>query len=154
MLHDVVIHIANEQPIMADLLSLPSPSDVALICQNMRTMNGKKPVFVDHSESTFVLPLVHVRFVEIPAAQMEALGVETAAAPPKAARETVDDEYPEPPLARLAWVTGGGEPPDSTNATAETGPSSPESQIWPEEEHRVADGAGLDDDLLRRIRDA
>jgi hypothetical protein len=85
---------------------------------------------------------------------MEALGVETAAAPPKAARETVDDEYPEPPLARLAWVTGGGEPPDSTNATAETGPSSPESQIWPEEEHRVADGAGLDDDLLRRIRDA
>ena len=154
MLHDVVIHIANEQPIKADLLSVPSPSDVALICQNMRTMNGKKPVFVDNAESTFVIPLVHVRYVEIPQAQMEAAEVETAAAAPKAAQEPVEDEYPEPPLARLDWVTGEGEPAGPANTTNEVGTPSAESEIWPEDEaRRQAAGAGLDGDLLRRIRE-
>jgi hypothetical protein len=157
MLHNVVIHIANEQPIMADLESMPSPSDVALICQNLRTMNGKKPVFVDHAESTFVIPLVHVRFVEIPQAEMEALVGETAAAPPASAKEPVEEEYPEPPLARLAWVTGEGEatgPADGAGEAGEAGSEASASEIWPEDEaRRQAAGAGLDGDLLRRIRE-
>ncbi len=66
MIHDVVIHIANEQPLLADLFAMPSPGDGALICTNLRTMNGQRPVFVDHIESTFVFPLATIRFVELP----------------------------------------------------------------------------------------
>ncbi len=51
---------------MADLVAMPSPADVTLVCTNLRTMNGKRPVFADQIESTFVFPFIHIRFVEIP----------------------------------------------------------------------------------------
>lgn len=66
MIRDVVIHIANEQPLLADLYGMPSASDVALVCTNLRTLSGKRPVFVDAVESVFLFPLAHIRFVEIP----------------------------------------------------------------------------------------
>jgi hypothetical protein len=65
-LRDVVIHLNNEQPVLADLFNVPSPRDVAVICTNLRTPDGKRPVFIDRSDSIFVLPLVHVRFIEVP----------------------------------------------------------------------------------------
>ena len=66
MIRNAVIHVNNEQPLLADLLELPAPSDASLVCTNLRMLNGKRPVFADRIESTFVFPLVHIRFVEIP----------------------------------------------------------------------------------------
>ena len=57
----------NEQPLLADLFEAPSPGDVGLRCTNLRTMNLKRPVFVDDSASIFYFPYLHIRFVEIPA---------------------------------------------------------------------------------------
>jgi hypothetical protein len=68
VIKNVVIHLINEQPMLADIDALPQPSDVAFVCTNLRTMNGTRPVFVDHSESTFVFPYAHIRFVELPTA--------------------------------------------------------------------------------------
>ena len=65
MLRDVVVHLHNEQPVLADLLTEPTAQDTCLICTNLRTMNGKKPVFVDRADSTFVLPMAHIRFIEV-----------------------------------------------------------------------------------------
>ncbi len=65
MIHNVVLHINNEQPLLADLFELPSASDVGLRCTNLRTMNGKRPVFVDDINSVFFFPYLHIRFVEI-----------------------------------------------------------------------------------------
>lgn len=66
MIRDAVIHLLNEQPLLADLPALPLPGDVTLVCTNLRTMNRKQPIFVDQSASTFVLPYTQIRFVEIP----------------------------------------------------------------------------------------
>ena len=66
MIRNVVIHMQGEQPLMADIEALPTPSDACLVCTNLRTTNGKRPTFVDHIESTFLIPLLHIRFVEIP----------------------------------------------------------------------------------------
>jgi hypothetical protein len=66
VIKNVVIHLINEQPMLADIEALPLPSDVAFVCTNLRTMNNTRPVFVDHSESTFVFPYAHIRFVELP----------------------------------------------------------------------------------------
>jgi hypothetical protein len=65
MRRDVIVHLQNEQPMLVDLLADPSPSDTSLGCTNLRTMSGQPPVFVERSDSTFMLPLAHVRFVEI-----------------------------------------------------------------------------------------
>ena len=66
MIRNVILHLNNEQPLLADLFDPPSPGDVGLRCTNLRMMNGKRPVFVDNSASIFFFPYLHIRFVEIP----------------------------------------------------------------------------------------
>jgi len=55
----------NDQPLAVELLEEPSPSDVAILCTNPRTIDGKKPVFIDYSSSTFLFPMSAIRFVEV-----------------------------------------------------------------------------------------
>lgn len=68
MIRDAVLHVNNEQPLLADLFEAPMPGDVGLRCTNLRMMNGKRPVFVDDSSSIFFFPYLHIRFVEVPSA--------------------------------------------------------------------------------------
>lgn len=65
MIRDAVIHMQGEQPLVADLPTLPLAGDSCLVCTNMRTLDGKRPTFVDEVGSTFIIPLQHVRFIEI-----------------------------------------------------------------------------------------
>ena len=66
MIRNAVLHINNEQPLLADLFELPGPADLGLRCTNLRTLNGKRPVFADDSASVFFFPMVHMRFIEVP----------------------------------------------------------------------------------------
>ena len=66
MLRNTVLHITNEQPLLADLFELPSPTDVALRLTNLRSLDGKRPIFVDDSKSVFLFPYHRVSFIEIP----------------------------------------------------------------------------------------
>ena len=73
MIRNAVIHIANEQPLVADLYGMPTSSDVSLVCTNIRMLDGKKPIFVDHSNSVFVFPYATIRFLEIMAGSTDGL---------------------------------------------------------------------------------
>ncbi len=73
MIQNVIIHIANEQPLLADLYAMPTAADVSLVCTNLRMLDGKKPIFIDHSKSVFVFPYLTIRFIEILAAQATGL---------------------------------------------------------------------------------
>jgi hypothetical protein len=66
VIRDAVIHMQGEQPLLADLPALPAAGDVCLVCTNLRTVDGKRPVFIDASQNTFVIPIGHIRFIEIP----------------------------------------------------------------------------------------
>ncbi|HEY7589414.1 MAG TPA: hypothetical protein VH723_00335 [Candidatus Limnocylindrales bacterium] len=65
-IRNAVIHLANEQPLLADLFAPPVAGDLVLICTNLRTLGGKRPVFADDSRSIFYFPFTHIRFLEIP----------------------------------------------------------------------------------------
>jgi hypothetical protein len=104
VIKNVVIHLVNEQPMLADIEALPLPSDVAFVCTNLRTMNNTRPVFVDHSESTFVFPYAHIRFVELPTGKagqgrgapgdrQRADAAEPAAPPPPEAELEIDEDF-------------------------------------------------------------
>ena len=67
VIRNVVIHIANEQPVIADLYEMPLAADVSLVCTNVRMLDGKKPIFIDHAQSVFAIPYSTLRFIEIPA---------------------------------------------------------------------------------------
>ena len=90
MIRGAVVHMTGEQPLLVDLETMPSASDVALVCTNMRDTSGKRPSFIDAIDSTFVIPYVHIRFVEIP---IEALGDQALGL--SAAYEHEGDEEPE-----------------------------------------------------------
>ena len=65
MIHNAVIHISNEQPLLADLYAMPTNADASLVCTNIRSLDGKKPIFIDDAKSVFVFPYLHIRFIEI-----------------------------------------------------------------------------------------
>jgi hypothetical protein len=65
VIRNVVIHIANEQPLVADLYDMPTAADVSLVCTNVRMLDGKKPIFIDHQNSVFSFPYGTIRFIEI-----------------------------------------------------------------------------------------
>lgn len=71
MIHNVCIHVSNEQPLLADLYDLPSASDAGLVCTNVRSMDGKRPIFIDSSAATFFFPYHVIRFLEIPEGSFE-----------------------------------------------------------------------------------
>ena len=170
MLRDVIVHITNEQPILADLLVEPKASDVVLICTNLRTMGGKKPVFIDKTMSTFMLPVAHVRFVEIPQTSVTASEAELAARPQKAPtrskarvkeqeqeQEQEDDEYAAVPLARLAWLAGVADEPPSVDTSeapkTSTASKAAAADTADEEPAPTRNPDELDPELLRRIHE-
>jgi hypothetical protein len=65
-----VVHLLNDQPVLVDLLEDPKPGDITLLCTNVRTLDGKKPVWLDHADSTFAFPYAAIRFVEIPSGKL------------------------------------------------------------------------------------
>ena len=60
-----ILHLLNDQPMSVELLEEPKPSDLTVVCTNVRMIDGKKPVFIDFTNSTFVFPMAMIRFIEI-----------------------------------------------------------------------------------------
>jgi len=98
VIRNAVLHLPNEQPLLADLFELPTPSDVALRCTNLRMLDGKRPIFVDSSASVFLFPYVFVRFVEIP--------------PASAAGTELGDQMPVSVAVALTGPDSTGSPED------------------------------------------
>jgi hypothetical protein len=90
-----ILHLLNDQPIVVELFQLPTPTDMTVICTNMRTVDGKKPVFIDFASSTFVFPMSAVRFVEIPPTGEEAErgGGPAIAAPAEPEDLEIDEDF-------------------------------------------------------------
>ena len=56
MLRNAVLHLANEQPLLADLFEMPTSGDVTVRLTNLRTLDGKRPIFVDDAGGARVGP--------------------------------------------------------------------------------------------------
>ena len=125
MIRDVVLHMAGDLPLLADIESLPTAGDATLICTNLRTVDRKKPVSVDHVDSVFIVPLLFIRFIEIPRDAIARSG--------------------------LGGPAPGGVPrPPALGAGEALSPSAAEGR--PESE--PLEDLEPDEDLLRRIREA
>ena len=108
MIRNAVIHLLNEQPVLADLYEMPKARDQGLLCTNPRTMDGKRPVFIERMDGVFFFPYLHVRFLEIPTGstglgEIEPPADEREASQP-AAEEDADLELDEEFLRRIRDV--------------------------------------------------
>jgi hypothetical protein len=96
-----ILHLLNDQPLTVDLIDEPKAIDVAVLCTNVRTLDGKRPVFIDFSDSTFVIPMASIRFVEIPTGVEQAERDRAAALAAEPADEGEDLEIDEDFLRRV-----------------------------------------------------
>ena len=98
MIRNAVLHLNNEQPVVVDLFELPQAVDLGVRCTNMRTLDGKRPVFIDDIKAVFFFPYEHVRFVEIPPRSLIGTDLEVqveqpvAVAAPVAAADSLDED--------------------------------------------------------------
>ncbi len=76
MIRNVILHLHGEQPMKADIESLPSAEDAGLLCTNLRTLEGRKPLSTEYLDSVFLLPYNIIRFLEIPRAAIHEAGLD------------------------------------------------------------------------------
>ena len=94
-----ILHLTNDQPLSVELIETPSPGDIAVICTDIRTIDGKKPVFIDFANSTFVFPMLGIRFLEI--LNTAGAGAESAPSTGSTPAEPEDLEIDEDFLRRV-----------------------------------------------------
>jgi hypothetical protein len=64
-MHTLLIHIMNEEPIVAEVEELPSPSDQALYCISPRRRDGRELHYVLPEVQTVIIPWHRISFVEV-----------------------------------------------------------------------------------------
>lgn len=61
----VIVHIANEEPIVGEVEELPVPSDSLLVLHNPRQRTGKDLHFLAAHVTVVIWPWLRINFVEI-----------------------------------------------------------------------------------------
>ncbi len=65
MSYTVLIHMANEDPILADMDELPNPQDQVITVNNPRHRDGKDLHYVLPEVQTLLFPWNRITFIEI-----------------------------------------------------------------------------------------
>ncbi|HUR16405.1 MAG TPA: hypothetical protein VMZ33_03910 [Candidatus Limnocylindrales bacterium] len=106
---NVIVHLHNDLPIVVDMEGLPKGSDRSIRCTNVRTVDGKRPTFVNDRHSTFVFPMSMIRLLEVPAdgthqGNTAIVTPEPQGPPPPPPPPLEDDEPDDDLLARIRSV--------------------------------------------------
>lgn len=68
----VIVHIANEEPIVCEIESLPEAHDQLILLSNPRRRDGKELKYLDEDVSRIIVPWHRINFVQIlPSAEAE-----------------------------------------------------------------------------------
>ncbi len=68
----VIVHIANEDPIIGEVEEMPTLSDTMIIIANPRKRDGKDLHYLDSDVTTVIWPWNRITFLEIlPSAEEE-----------------------------------------------------------------------------------
>ncbi len=65
MAYQVLLHPANEDPLLADMDELPDPTSGYVHVYNMRRRDGKLPAYIDDRATSFIWPWHRLTLVEI-----------------------------------------------------------------------------------------
>ncbi len=64
-MHTVLVHVANEEAILAEVEELPGPADQLIYCINPRRRDGKDLHYVSAEVQTIIVPWWRINFVEV-----------------------------------------------------------------------------------------
>jgi len=62
---EVIVHLLNEDPILADMEALPEPTHQSIYVTNLRRRDGRPVHYVTEGAMGFVFPMTRITFIEI-----------------------------------------------------------------------------------------
>jgi hypothetical protein len=65
MPYTVMIHIANEEPVVAEMEALPSGTETLITAQSPRMKDGKDLRYLAANVTTVIWPVSRVNFIEV-----------------------------------------------------------------------------------------
>ncbi|MGD8486386.1 MAG: hypothetical protein PVG27_13510 [Chloroflexota bacterium] len=134
MIRNVILHLQSELPMKADIEALPTAADAGLLCTNLRTLEGRKPMSTEFLDSVFLIPYNVIRFIEIPRVSIHESGLDQ-----------------DLPAARPALPAAAGATPTDAGVLVTPAPAELEPA---DEEDEELEHLEVDAELLRRIREA
>ncbi len=61
----IILHIANEEPILGEIEKLPDPSDQVILVSNPRRRDGKDLHYLEDEVTSMIIPWHRINFIEI-----------------------------------------------------------------------------------------
>jgi hypothetical protein len=62
---EVIVHMLNEDPILADMEALPDPTHQTIFVTNPRRRDGRPVHYITPGATGFIFPMTRVTFIEI-----------------------------------------------------------------------------------------
>ena len=66
---EVIIHLHNEDPIVAEIETMPGPADQSIVITNPRRRDGRTLHYVTEGAAAFIFPWTRISFLEIMATE-------------------------------------------------------------------------------------
>ncbi|HNS62908.1 MAG TPA: hypothetical protein PLS77_00205 [Anaerolineaceae bacterium] len=64
-MQSILVHIANEEPILGEVDQLPGTTDTIIILKNPRKRDGKDLHYLEPEITTIILPIARASFIEV-----------------------------------------------------------------------------------------
>jgi hypothetical protein len=61
----ILVHMANSEPVKVDVDDMPDPTDTLLICRNPRDRGDREVAWIDEGVSTIVLPWWRINYIQV-----------------------------------------------------------------------------------------
>jgi len=61
----VLIHLNNEEAVLAEIDQLPAAADTLVTVKNPRRRDGKDIIYLDANASTVMFPVYRINFIEV-----------------------------------------------------------------------------------------
>lgn len=71
MAYTVILHIQNEDPLLAEMDELPKPADMFVMVSNIRKRDGSRVNNIDMEAERFMYPWTRVNFIEVLTSEAE-----------------------------------------------------------------------------------
>ena len=67
MTKTVIVHLMNEDPVLAEIESMPEPSDTSIVVFYPRRVDGKPVHYLSDEATTVIFPMHRVSSIEVTA---------------------------------------------------------------------------------------
>ncbi len=62
---EVILHLHNEDPILAEIEKLPDPADQSIVITHPRRRDGQSLHYVTEGATAFIFPWTRISFIEV-----------------------------------------------------------------------------------------